>query len=108
MIEINVATDFSKTPGARHASEGKFSGDEFRDDILYPKYCEAINRNENLVVNLDGCYGYATSFLEEAFGGLVRKLKKKGILENITIVSDEDESLIELIQQYVRDAEKKI
>ncbi|RHU86930.1 DUF4325 domain-containing protein [Ruminococcus sp. OM08-7] len=107
-MKISIATDFSRTPGARHASEGKYSGDEFRDNILYPKYSEAIEKNEKLVVNLDGCYGYATSFLEESFGGLVRKIKKKGILNNIIIESEEDESLIELIQQYVRDAEKKL
>lgn len=107
-MKISIATDFSRTPGARHASEGKYSGDEFRDNILYPKYCEAKEKNEKLVVNLDGCYGYATSFLEESFGGLVRKLKKKGIMDIISIESEEDESLIELIQQYVRDAEKKL
>ena len=108
MIKINIAEDFSRMPGARHASEGEFSGDEFRDNILYPKYVEACNKNEKLLVILDGCYGYATSFLEESFGGLVRRLKQKGILERIDLVSEEDESLIELIQQYVEEAEEKI
>lgn len=107
-MKISIATDFSRTPGARHVSEGKYSGDEFRDNILYPKYCEAKENNEKLVVNLDGCYGYATSFLEESFGGLVRKIQKRGILDTIVIESEEDESLIELIHQYVRDAEEKI
>lgn len=107
-MRISIATDFSRTPGARHASEGSYSGDEFRDTILYPKYCEAKEKKEKLVVDLDGCYGYATSFLEESFGGLVRKVQEKGILDTIVIESEEDESLIELIQQYVKDAEEKI
>ena len=107
-MEISIATDFSRTPGARHASEGKFPGDEFRDKILYPKYCEAVEKHEKLKIKLDGCYGYATSFLEEAFGGLVRKIHKKGILDTIEIISDEDESLIDLIQQYISDAEQKL
>ena len=107
-MRICVAEDFTKTPGARHPSEGAYSGDEFRDTILYPKYREAKKKNEKLIVVLDGCYGYATSFLEESFGGLVRKTKEKGILNNIEIISDEDESLIEWIEQYVKDAEGKL
>lgn len=108
MIKIIIAEDFTKIPGARYSSEGDFSGEEFRNKILYPKYLEAKKKKEKLVVILDGCYGYATSFLEESFGGLVRETKEKGILNNIQIVSDEDESLIELINRYVKDAEKKV
>lgn len=108
MLRISVAEDFSRTPGARHPSEGKFSGDEFRDNILIPTYNKALMHNEKLIVDLDGCYGYATSFLEESFGGLVRKIRKKGILNNIILKSEEDESLIELIKQYVKDAEEKL
>ena len=74
---INVAKEFTETPGARYKTQGAFSGEEFRDDILYPKFIESISNNEKLVVNLDGGYGYGSSFLEEAFGGLVRKLKEE-------------------------------
>lgn len=105
MIEISIAKDFTKTPGARHIEEGVYPGDEFRDNILIPKYNEAIEKGEKLVVNLDGCYGYATSFLEESFGGMVRKLKKHNILDKIEIISEEEPALIEKIKLYVKEAE---
>ncbi len=108
MMRISVADDFTKFPGARYISEGEFSGEKFREEKLYPQYLKAVEKGEKLIVDLDGCYGFATSFLEESFGGLVRKLKVKGIMKIITIISEEDKSLVELINQYVEDAEKKL
>lgn len=105
MYIIKISRDFSETPGARHRSEGEYPGDEFRDQILIPKYKEAVEKGEKLIVDLDGCYGYATSFLEESFGGMVRELKKKGIMNNIELISLEDETLIKLINDYVKEAE---
>jgi len=65
---IDVAADFTRYPGGRFRSDGKFSGQRFRDDYLVPKLREA---NE-LKIILDGTMGYGSSFLEEAFGGLAR------------------------------------
>lgn len=108
MIKISIANDYTKTPGSRYIVEGSFSGEDFREKILYPEYCRAIKENENIEVDLDGCYGYATSFLEEAFGGLVRKTGKKGLLDIIEIKSNDDLTLIGLIKKYVREAEQKL
>ena len=36
-MEINIALDFSRIPGARYPEEGDFSGQEFRQKILLPK-----------------------------------------------------------------------
>lgn len=104
MIEINVATDFSNTPGGRYASEGPFSGELFRKELLIPKYSEAVKLETELVINLDGCYGYATSFIEEAFGGLVRELKDRDVLKRIKIISQDQPGLIDLINKYVAEA----
>jgi len=35
----------------------------------------ALEQNEEVLVELDGVVGYGSSFLEEAFGGLVRSSK---------------------------------
>src|ERR1700691_5841505 len=72
-MEIDVARDFSRTPGGRHISDGPFSGQLFRDRILAPALQEARRNNDRVVVILDGTRGYLSSFLEEAFGGLVRE-----------------------------------
>ena len=103
-IIINVATDFSKTPGGRHITEGPFSGEDFRDKILSPKYQQAKKENKQLRVILDGGYGYAPSFLEEAFGGLARITKDKKMLDIIIIVSDEEHELINDIDKYIRES----
>lgn len=108
MHKIKISTDFSSTPGARHKEEGPYPGDEFRDTILIPRYKDAVEKNEKLVIDFDGCYGYATSFLEESFGGMVRKMRKKGVLDSMEFVSTEDASLINLIKEYVREAEDRL
>ena len=41
-IRIKIATDFSRIPGARYPEEGDFSGQEFRQLLLYPALQEAI------------------------------------------------------------------
>ena len=72
-IWLRIATDFSEIPGGRGRDEGDHSGEEFREEHLEPRFAEALERGAILYVDLDGVEGYATSFLEEAFGGLTRK-----------------------------------
>ncbi len=105
---VKISKDFSNTPGARYESEGPDSGEKFRKEILIPRYLESREKKECLKVDLDDCYGFATSFLEESFGGLVRTLKEKNILDNIIIISNDDVTLEALIKKYVKEAEDKL
>ena len=105
-IVINIAETYTKKPGGRFKKEGPFSGEDFRDSVLYPEFCKTKQNNDVLIVNLDGGYGYATSFLEEAFGGLARKTKDSAVLA-IKIISEEEPQLVEKIQLYMKDALKK-
>ncbi len=107
-MKIKISNDFSDTPGGRFISEGAFSGEEFRRNILSPKYKEAISKGEILEIDFDGCFGYATSFLEESFGGLVRERKEKGILDNMRFISNDDITVPILIKKYVSNEEKNI
>lgn len=66
---LNIAKDFSRSPAGRYEADGPFSGEAFRERLLKP----AIEANDSVRVELDGALGYGSSFLEEAFGGLVRK-----------------------------------
>lgn len=108
MIKINISKEFSDAPGGRTIEEGEFSGEEFRDKILLPKFNNAEEKNEKLEINFDGCYGFATSFLEEAFGGMVRKYKKRNMLSRLVIISTEDETISGLIEKYIKAAEEKL
>jgi len=108
-MEINIVKEYTDKPGARYEKQGSNSGEKFRETILYPKFIEAIKRKEVLIVNLDGGYGYGSSFLEEAFGGLVRKLKKENNenfkkVTEIVIISNDNKTWIEKIKTYIAEA----
>jgi hypothetical protein len=104
MLEISIAKDYTKTPGFRYESQSEgSSGEAFRDKILEPKYLEARSLGEQLRVNLDGTNGFLTSFLEEAFGGLQRKVGKENILNVIKVISSEEPYWIDEIENYVKD-----
>lgn len=68
-LVLNIAKQFSRSPAGRYRADGPFSGQAFREDFLLP----ALNRSEFVEVQLDGALGFGSSFLEEAFGGLVRE-----------------------------------
>lgn len=105
-IILEVKTDFSATPGPRYIVEGDFSGELFRREVLVFKINKAIQDNLKLLVDLDGTAGYGTSFLEEAFGGLIRddNISYDAITSAIEFKSDEEEYLIEDIQEYLKEA----
>lgn len=74
---MNVHTidmqQFSRTPFGRYTDDGTGNGTAFREKYLYgPMADPSIDL---VVVKLDSVapgYEYGSSFLEEAFGGLVR------------------------------------
>jgi len=103
---IKISEDFTKTPGARYKTDGDFSGEEFREDFLMPCFLKAIENSENLTIDLDGGYGYATSFLEESFGGLARKYSPKQVLDILLFKSEDELSLVDEIKRYIKNANK--
>lgn len=107
MIFINICNDFTDTPGARYRSEGDFSGEEFRETILVPKYKEALKTKDKLQIELDGGYGYATSFLEESFGGLARLYEIQEVLDTLIFVSEDEPGLIDEIVEYIKNARRE-
>lgn len=106
MITVKVL-DFTEFPGPRYENIGEFSGARFRDEVLI----EAIKLYgpDNIAVDLDGTAGYGSSFLEEAFGGLVRSnaIKPEQALALCSrLTSEDDPSLIDEIKSYISDAVK--
>jgi hypothetical protein len=69
---IRVA-DHAPAPGGRFVKDGPFSGEWFREELLRPALEAALRGRYAVTVELDGTAGYGSSFLEEAFGGLVRE-----------------------------------
>ena len=97
---INVAREFSTEPAGRFPSDGPVNGERFRKELLLPALRKS---DQHVCVNFDGTEGYGSSFLEEAFGGLVRVdgLTAADLRERLQIESAEDPSVIEEIWQYI-------
>ena len=106
-INVNVAKDFSRTPGSRYIKEGDFSGESFIKDFFESIFDEAIASNNSITINLDGTLGYGTSFLEEVFGGLTRKYGKDLVVKTLNFISNEEPYLIDDIMEYIDEAEEQ-
>lgn len=99
---LSIASDFSKVPAGRYLSDGDFSGEVFRDKVLAP----ALMRGGEVLVDFDGTEGYGSSFLEEAFGGLIRvhNFQLEDLSRRLKFKSDEDPSLVDEVREYLADA----
>lgn len=98
--------DFGEFPGPRYRSLGGNSGEEFREDVLLPALRNAMATGAMVIVDLDGVYGYGSSFLEEAFGGLIRAgVPSDDVIALVkNLKSNDDPSLVDEIGGYVSDA----
>lgn len=101
MIFISVAKDFTRFPAGRYKENGETSGQAFREKFLE----EPLGHGEPVTVDFDGTVGYGSSFLEEAFGGLARKLKQpaEAVLKLLTLVSS-DQTIRQEVEEYIREA----
>ena len=102
MRTIKMGRDFSPCPGGRSRDDGPWCGEAFREDTLRP----ALAEEDVVVLHLDCAEGYGSSFLSEAFGGLVRsgdftaeQLHRKLRLES------HDAILVREIWSYIDDAD---
>ena len=104
--EISIANDFSRYPAGRYRDDGSDSGERFRDDLLVP----ALNDESNAGVKVifDGVAGFGSSFLEEAFGGLVRKcsMTPEFLFQHLEISTKEDDlkDYVKLARNYINEA----
>lgn len=97
---INIARDFSRYPAGRYISDGPYNGEAFRERFLVPALRESTGK---VVIEFDGARGYGSSFLEEAFGGLVRAGVSASDLFSRLDFRSSDSSLIEEIRTYIKD-----
>lgn len=98
---INLGREFAKDLGPRYFALGPHSGEEFRDDVLIPAFKQA----NTVIVDLDDVEGFSASFLEEAFGGLVREFGLSAVQSKLTVRSVFSQWWVLLIEAWMRDAE---
>lgn len=99
---------FSKAPFGRYAEDGPWNGEAFRETLLYPALADP--EVDKVIVKLDSVvpgYEYGSSFLEEAFGGLVRvrKLNSTNVLARLKIETKNTDYAFE-INTYISEADK--
>ncbi len=71
-----------------------------------PHMKDVMSKGGILFVNLDGTAGYATSFLEEAFGGLVREMGVK--VSPYLRIESENTLRKREVESYISDAEARL
>lgn len=86
---LNVI-DFTEYPGPRYDEQGPESGERFYVEKLNPFFVKCYKGNKDLVVNLDGTAGFASSFLDEAFGQLTYDFGEALLKERLHIVSTDE------------------
>lgn len=100
MKVIRVA-DRYPCPGPRYKRLGPASGEDFREWVE-----KEIATSDELTIDLDGTEGYGSSFLEECFGGLIRKGYAPSVIAKIKFKSVEEPELLDEINEYISDAVK--
>lgn len=101
--KIDVTNDFSPVPLGRFPEDSPFNGTTFRVELLLP----ALTSFSKVQVVFDGAEGYGSSFLEEAFGGLIRNegLRESKLLSQLEFISNEDPTIIDEVLSYIHEAE---
>lgn len=85
-----MVMEYSSSPGPRYSNQGDDSGEDFYHTRLNAAFQLAVSTGKQLEVNLDGPDGYASSFLDEAFGNLVYDFGLDMVKSHLSILSDEE------------------
>ncbi len=100
---IDIGKDFSRFPAGRFLSDGPNNGEKFQINFLIP----VMKKDEPVIIELDNTAGYGSSFLEEAFGGLIRKGYSAEQIHRCLSFSTQDPSLIAEINSYIDEASQE-
>ncbi|WP_241810576.1 STAS-like domain-containing protein [Vibrio crassostreae] len=104
---ITVVTDFHKKPYGRYVTDcptcHETSGESFREKHLVP----ALRDFDKVTVDLTGFNRYGRSFLDESFGGLIRKcdFTKSQLDKKLKYIHNDLTSIITIIDERINAAE---
>ncbi|BEC04452.1 STAS-like domain-containing protein [Escherichia coli] len=101
--KISIINDFNKKPYGRYPSDGPGNGEKFRKQHLVP----ALQDFDKVIVDLTGYNRYGRSFIDEAFGGLIRaeNFTKKELDNKLEYHHDELKSFELLIKERIEKAD---
>ena len=104
---LTVAKDYSKYPGGRYLEDGVGNATDFRENHLVPM----LEKNKPFLIDLNGVVAYPVSFIDEAFGGLVRmkRYTSEQLLKLIEFIPTNDNLVgtINIIEDHIRNPDKE-
>jgi hypothetical protein len=107
-VRINVAGEFSKFPSGRDDIDGPNNGTRFRKELLVPRFKAAVAQCAELTVELDEVLSFGSSFLEEAFGGMIRRegISKSDLMRVLKILPGREGNrrYSDAIYRYIQEA----
>ena len=108
-VTLSIAEQFSRYPVGRVQADSDYNGTRFREEFLVPEL-RKIGARDRLEVTFNGLEGAGSSFLEEAFGGLIRIEGMTGaFLEAHLILSTTEDGLqdaVKLARKHINSAAK--
>lgn len=96
-IVYEFAKEFSRYPGGRLRIHGPKSGQEFREDALFPLF----EKYEFVTIDLSNSNGFGSSFLDESFGELGKRYGMVEIRRRLTIIADDFPMLSQLVWEKI-------
>lgn len=98
-IKYDIAKEYTVTPIGRYKKDSRFSGEGFKEILA-----DFIAKEQPVCLVMDNTGGYNPSFLEEAFGGLIRSGISKSSINKYISYDTSDPSLLAEISLYIDDA----
>ncbi|WP_342307919.1 STAS-like domain-containing protein [Pseudomonas fluorescens] len=99
--KILKVADYTDMPIGRNHLDGPKNGADFRDNHLIP----ALNKYDVVYVDFNDTLGTTPSFLEEVFGGLIRKKYMTAAELNARVfVLYKFESVKNNVKKYIKEA----
>lgn len=92
-IVYKFADEYTRYPGGRLRKHGPYSGEAFREDVLWP----LLQGKVKVHLDLSNTYGFGSSFLDESFGEIGKRLGLKACKQKIEFSSADDPSLVDLV-----------
>lgn len=104
---LKIAEEFSDTTGARDYEDGDYSGKEFYDNFLLPRFEQAAKNSYALLIDIDGVWGWPSSFVSGSFGLLSQEKGVQKVLTHLKFKCDSNPMKIEKAKYIIKNPIKK-
>ncbi|SFF27304.1 STAS-like domain-containing protein [Flavobacterium xueshanense] len=102
-----IAVEFKDNPGARDREDGPNSGQEFLEDVFLTRFNKAVEENYIILIDLDGVWGYPSSFVSGSFGKLSMERGSEILLKHLQFKSDKNPIRIDKVLNEIKNPTPK-